>query len=663
MVEYAAPPRYPTPDYGAFGATIASLPGIARNAQMQDAALQDAQMQLNAQKALQSGNFQNPDGSINYAAILQAKMQAGGGYDPALGGAALTSQQLQPAPLSPLLGGAPGVGSGQPMSLPGGTPGSGWGKASADDKKTAIQTLKKIAENAGLNSTETRKFIATAMAESGLNPNAVGDEGSSFGLLQGHVGGLARGGNSAKGLGDEFMRDTGMSLAQFRTPEGQQAFDQWVANHWREVGKPNIFHAQKTPGFQKAMASLGAEGEQIASRETGTATDASPRVPPVSAAAGPTLPRGDESAPGAGFPPNVAQNLERIRDPARREAAAQAYAQRTGQPAQQFAASPAGAGPQQPIVPQTPLPRGFTDPQQAILAIDQEIARISSNPSRARATAGQVKALEDWRDRIAASSAPIEARPGQTLVDPKTGAVRYQAPYSNANSIALDRYLQENPNASAEQIQQFMQSGRGARSGIAMFMSRYLQEHPDASAEEVSKAAQDFHSQSAALTKFTSGPQGNAIRSFNVLVDHLGVLGNAVDALKNGNTRIFNQLGQYYAQQTGNPAPTNFDATKAIVGDELIKAIIGGGGALGDREEVKRAIDKANSPAQLRGVIEQYRKLAVGQLQGLKKQYESGTGREDFDSMLAPGTQEFFAGKSGEKKSTGLPQGWSVEVH
>jgi hypothetical protein len=352
--------------------------------------------------------------------------------------------------------------------------------------------------------------------------------------------------------------------------------------------------------------------------------------------------------PGEPLTPEQADRAKKIID---------GYVSRRGQQAATGGqGQPSGGG---PIVPQVRLPNGAKDPQDAILMLDRQMADIarSGNPYLMK----QIPFFEDWRNRIAASTAPMEVRPGMTLLDPRTGQTVFQAPLAGAGNIALQRFLAENPDATAEQIQQFVQAGRGgARSGVGMYMQRYLQEHPDATAEEVASAAQNFQSQGSALTKFTSGPQGNAIRSFNVLVDHLGTLSDAAGALKNGDMRVFNRIGQEIARQTGGSAPTNFDATKAIVGDELVKAVVGGGGALGDREEVKAVLDKANSPEQLAGVIEQYKRLALGQLRGLRLQYETATGRDDFNTKLAPGTRKFF-GDEGEAKKQGAPTVGQVE--
>jgi hypothetical protein len=126
------------------------------------------------------------------------------------------------------------------------------------------------------------------------------------------------------------------------------------------------------------------------------------------------------------------------------------------------------------------------------------------------------------------------------------------------------------------------------------------------------------------------------VRSFNVLLSHLDTLSNLSDALDNGNIQAVNRLGNAYATATGQAAPTNFNSVKHIVADEVVKAITGGAGALGDREESAKAIKDTNSPAQLKGVIQNIKQLSVGQLSGLEQQYQSSTGLNDFEHYLSP---------------------------
>lgn len=187
------------------------------------------------------------------------------------------------------------------------------------------------------------------------------------------------------------------------------------------------------------------------------------------------------------------------------------------------------------------------------------------------------------------------------------------------------------------------------RSLPAMVANKFAQEHPDASAEDAENFAADYMAKNRAVTAFDTGVQGNSIRSFNTAIYHLSTLNGLIDALNNGDVTAVNKMAQAVAKQTGKPAPTNFDAAKAIVGDEIVKAIVGGGGALADRENAQNQINKAESPEQLRGVIQTYKDLMGGQLRGLKKQYESSTDRKDFDKKLFPETIKQLGGDSGER--------------
>lgn len=139
--------------------------------------------------------------------------------------------------------------------------------------------------------------------------------------------------------------------------------------------------------------------------------------------------------------------------------------------------------------------------------------------------------------------------------------------------------------------------------------------------------------------------EARSVRAQNVLVDHLETLGSAADALKNNDIRGFNALGNKLAKETGQAAPTDFDGVKKIVGDELVKAIQGGAGGVFDRKEIQETLSSANSPAQLASMVNRYKQLAKGQLQGLEKQYESQSGKKDFrERFLTEGAKKEIGG-------------------
>lgn len=152
--------------------------------------------------------------------------------------------------------------------------------------------------------------------------------------------------------------------------------------------------------------------------------------------------------------------------------------------------------------------------------------------------------------------------------------------------------------------------------------------------------ATQFTTKNKARQSFATGRQGDIVRSLSVATDHLDQLSKAVDELKNGGVPAANKVANFFSQQTGNPAVNNFDAMKEIVGDEVVKAVVGATGASADREAIKKTFSAANSPQQLYGVIAKYKGLMGGQLKGLRQQYERTTGLKDFDNAISDNARQ-----------------------
>ena len=149
----------------------------------------------------------------------------------------------------------------------------------------------------------------------------------------------------------------------------------------------------------------------------------------------------------------------------------------------------------------------------------------------------------------------------------------------------------------------------------------------------------DVTAKRKAASDFATGKQGQMAQSLNVATEHLDTLGQLADALHNGDVKAFNVVSNAFAKQTGAPAPTNFDAVKHIVADEVVKAVVGAGGSLADRQEAAKPFLASNSPAQLRGAIQQYQSMMGGQLRGLEQTYKRTTGKDDFrDQFLSERT-------------------------
>lgn len=175
------------------------------------------------------------------------------------------------------------------------------------------------------------------------------------------------------------------------------------------------------------------------------------------------------------------------------------------------------------------------------------------------------------------------------------------------------------------------------------------------SMQDIIHKGQDTKGGQVTVNEFDKGQAGKATRSLNVAVDHLIQLKAATNALQNGNTPLFNALSQGYERATGSALPTNATALRGIVADEVNKAVLGGAGALADREDVRDQLNVAGSPEQINGVINAYIGLMGGQLKGLERQYEAGTGRTDFGKYVSPHAARALGLESPQSSAPAVP--------
>lgn len=218
------------------------------------------------------------------------------------------------------------------------------------------------------------------------------------------------------------------------------------------------------------------------------------------------------------------------------------------------------------------------------------------------------------------------------------------------NQIFADwknNYTKENGHPpSPDEQKRFLQSMTTVRSAPAMALQKYIEEHPEASPEDIAQFAAHYSSEQKATRDFGSGTQGNAIRSFSVALDHLDVAEQLGQALKNGDNQRVNALRNTIKEQfEGWEGAVDFNFAKKIVGDEITKSILGSGAGTGqDREDIQKAFSSANSPQQLEGVIRTAKRLMAGQLRGLKQQYEQTTRQTDFDTRLSAAARRELGG-------------------
>ena len=155
----------------------------------------------------------------------------------------------------------------------------------------------------------------------------------------------------------------------------------------------------------------------------------------------------------------------------------------------------------------------------------------------------------------------------------------------------------------------------------------------------------EYPARAAALANFGPGKKnGETLKSFSVLLDHLDTIQDVASKMQNGDIRGINALSNWFKKETGSPAPTTLENLKSIVGAEIVKAITGGPGAEADRQHALDAVNKAASPAQLADVLNGVRELAGGQLRGLKQLWATtGLSEDRFMGRLSPGGRKWLA--------------------
>ncbi|CAB4127569.1 hypothetical protein UFOVP92_41 [uncultured Caudovirales phage] len=255
-------------------------------------------------------------------------------------------------------------------------------------------------------------------------------------------------------------------------------------------------------------------------------------------------------------------------------------------------------------------------------------------------TTGQQKYFVDNNPNSPTFGKQIGASPVQMQTTPDaqlhsdtsiktTGMTNATSSANNAANIAKDYVVNGinkdgSPTGDMEVTAKAIASGQlPPPSGMALtnpknqrILSRVMEINPQYDYTEVA-------AKKAAATSFATGQLGNALRSVSTANAHLDQMNELVDALGNGNTQVINKVNNWYQAQTGNPAPTNFNAIKNVVGQEVVKAIVAGGGGVGEREEAAKAFSTANSPAQLKEAIQHYRMVMGAQSDNLLAQRDA----------------------------------------
>lgn len=153
--------------------------------------------------------------------------------------------------------------------------------------------------------------------------------------------------------------------------------------------------------------------------------------------------------------------------------------------------------------------------------------------------------------------------------------------------------------------------------------------------------------QKGTTTYFTSGKGGQQLTAFNTAMQHLDLLDKLGKDLNNTDLQIANKAKQAWAEQTGNPAPANFEAAKNAMAGEVAAALKTSGATDQEIAKVDNTFSRAQSPAQLSGAIGTYRSLLQSKAHNLQKQYKEGMeGKPNFEQQNGNDPFAQFGGKA-----------------
>jgi len=139
---------------------------------------------------------------------------------------------------------------------------------------------------------------------------------------------------------------------------------------------------------------------------------------------------------------------------------------------------------------------------------------------------------------------------------------------------------------------------------------------------------------------FATGPAGIKVRALNTIIQHADAMLQIGTDLGNTNNQIVNRARNAYKAATGDTAPTDFDALKIVLGDEIASYFTPGVGSQAEREAIQNSISSAMTYDQLASALDVYKHAMKGQLSSLNTQYQlrAREGASLYQRHIAPET-------------------------
>ncbi len=131
----------------------------------------------------------------------------------------------------------------------------------------------------------------------------------------------------------------------------------------------------------------------------------------------------------------------------------------------------------------------------------------------------------------------------------------------------------------------------------------------------------------------------------NTLSEHINLVREYADALKNNDIPRINAIVNQWAIETGHPEVNDFNAARVIAADEFVRLLTSTGGTEADRRQMEALLNPNASPEQIAGALNVFSRLANSRFGSLQQQYSQGNPakRQEFEEkLLTPAARKFL---------------------
>lgn len=165
-----------------------------------------------------------------------------------------------------------------------------------------------------------------------------------------------------------------------------------------------------------------------------------------------------------------------------------------------------------------------------------------------------------------------------------------------------------------------------------------------------------YQAKAKLVTDYTSGVHSKEINAINTTMGHVAELGDAIDALKNGDLKILNAIGNKLQIETGGTPAATLALIARRVAPEIATVYTPSGGGQTERIADEKDFDSSLGPDILKANVSKTVDLLRSKIGALESQYKNTVGRDDFEQrFITPQAKGALQKYSTHKQAVGAP--------